>query len=130
MMTDPIADMLTRLRNANMIRSSSVVMPASKMKIKIAEILKEEGYIDGFEVGSEAVRRELKIKLRYVGSERAITGLKRVSTPGLRSYANKDEVPRVLGGMGIAILSTSHGIITGKQAVKIGVGGEVICQVW
>jgi len=130
MMTDPIADMLTRIRNANMIRSTSVSMPSSKMKAKIAEILENEGYIDGFELKGESLKQELEIRLRYVGSERALTGLKRISKPGLRTYAGKGEIPRVIGGMGISILSTSHGVMTGRQAAKIGVGGEIICQVW
>jgi small subunit ribosomal protein S8 len=105
-------------------------MPASKIKVKIAEILAGEGYIDGFEIKGELPKQELVIKLRYLGPDRVLTGLKRISKPGLRTYTGKDGIPRVLGGMGISILSTSHGIMTGRQAAKIGVGGEIICQVW
>ena len=130
-MTDPIADMLTRLRNANSAYQDSVTMPYSKVKVHIAEILQQEGYIGEWSVTDAEVGKNLVIALKYGPSrERSIAGLKRVSKPGLRVYAKKDNLPRVLGGLGIAIISTSGGLLTDKQAVRRGVGGEVLAYVW
>ena len=128
-MTDPIADMLTRIRNANQMKNETVVMPSSKMKVEIAKILKQEGYINGFEVKGD-VKKELTLSLKYVGNDRAITGLKRISKPGLRVYAEKENLPRVLNGLGIAIISTSNGLLTDKDARKANVGGEVVAYIW
>ncbi len=131
MMTDPIADMLTRVRNANLAGHQKVEVPSSRMKDAIAEILKAEGYIKNFERISNNEQGLLKLYLKYGrDSQRAITGIKRISKPGLRVYAKKDELPRVLGGLGIAIISTSQGLMTDKEAGKAGLGGEVICYVW
>ena len=130
-MTDPIADMLTRIRNANTMRHDKIDVPASRMKKSIATILQEEGYIKSFEVISDDKQGVLRISMKYgENKERVISGLKRISKPGLRVYAGKEEIPRVLGGMGIAILSTSSGIMTDKKARTNGVGGEVLCFVW
>ncbi len=130
-MTDPIADMLTRLRNANSAYKDEVVMPYSKLKAGIAEILKQEGYIAGFDSRDAVVGRELILSLKYgPNRERSIAGVRRVSKPGLRVYAKSTGMPRVLGGLGIAIISTSTGLLTDKQASKKGVGGEVIAYVW
>ena len=130
-MTDPIADLLTRIRNANMVKHTSVDVPASNVKNKIVEILLEEGYIKGFDVIEDGKQGLIRIELKYgENKERVITGLKRISKPGLRVYAKKTEMPKVLGGLGLAIISTSNGIITDKEARKLGVGGEVICYVW
>ncbi|MGQ9823517.1 MAG: 30S ribosomal protein S8 [Desulfotomaculales bacterium] len=131
MMTDPIADFLTRIRNANMVYHEKVEAPASRMKRAIAEILKEEGFIKDYEYVEDGKQGVLRLYLKY-GPEkkRVITGIKRISKPGLRVYARKDNVPRVLGGLGIAILSTSRGVMTDKKARKLGLGGEVICYVW
>jgi small subunit ribosomal protein S8 len=130
-MTDPIADMLTRLRNANSAYQDTVSMPYSKVKVHIAEILQQEGYIGEWSVTDAEVGKNLVIALKYGPSrERSIAGLKRVSKPGLRVYAKKDNLPRVLGGLGIAIISTSGGLLTDKQAVRRGVGGEVLAYVW
>ena len=134
--SDPIGDMLTRVRNASIIGHSLVGMPSSRIKVAIANILKEEGYIQDFEVTQEAGRPQatLRLWLKYVGDRRhriaAITGVKRISTPGCRIYSQKSDVPWVLSGMGIAILSTPKGVITGQQARRLGVGGEVLCHVW
>jgi small subunit ribosomal protein S8 len=129
--TDPIADMLTRIRNAVMVRHDSVLMPASKMKMAVAKILKEEGFITDYEVIKGKPHRSLKIHLRYMEDNRpAITGLKRVSKPGLRVYVQKKEIPRVYGGMGVAIISTSTGLRTGHQAWRQSAGGEILCYVW
>ena len=131
MMTDPIADMLTRVRNANMAGNGQVEIPASKIKKSIADILKKEGYIKDFEYIKDAKQGKLKLYLKSGNINRsAISGLKRISKPGLRVYARKDELPRVLGGLGIAIVSTSHGIMTDQEARKADLGGEVICYVW
>jgi small subunit ribosomal protein S8 len=133
MMTDPIADMLTRLRNANTAFHDEVLMPSSKQKEALARILEREGYITGFEVDSDDTRpgRQLKIVLKYTPDrKRTISGLRRVSKPGLRVYSKADGVPRVLGGMGIAILSTNQGLMTDREARQRRVGGEVLCQVW
>ena len=130
-MTDPIADMLTRLRNANSAYHDEVVMPYSKMKAGIAEILKSEGYIAAWKEAEAEVGKSLVLSLKYGPSrERSIAGLRRVSKPGLRVYAKSTALPRVLGGLGIAIISTSTGLLTDKQAAKKGVGGEVLAYVW
>jgi small subunit ribosomal protein S8 len=130
-MTDPIADMLTRLRNANSAYHDSVLMPYSKIKAHIAQILKQEGYIAAWHVEDAKVGRHLVVELKFGPTrERSIAGLKRVSKPGLRVYAKKDNLPKVLGGLGIAIISTSHGLMTDRQAMKHGVGGEVLAFVW
>ena len=130
-MTDPIADMLTRIRNANHAKHEFVDIPASKIKKEIANILLEEGYIKGFDVIDDGKQGIIRVELKYQqNKERVITGRKRISKPGLRVYVGKEETPRVLGGLGIAILSTSKGIVTDKKARTQGVGGEVICYVW
>jgi small subunit ribosomal protein S8 len=129
--SDPIADMLTRIRNAIMARHDNVLVPASKMKLSIARILKEQGFITDYEVVRGKPHRVIKIYLRYLDdSQPAISGLKRVSKPGLRVYIQKKEIPRVYGGLGIAIVSTSKGIRTGQQAWRQGSGGELLCYVW
>jgi small subunit ribosomal protein S8 len=129
--TDPIADMLTRVRNASLARHGEVVLPGSRVKTEIARILVEEGFIASFENRVEDGHDHLVLALKYVeGKTPVVTGLKRISKPGLRVYARKTEIPRVLGGLGVAILSTSHGIMTGQQARKLNLGGEVICYVW
>jgi small subunit ribosomal protein S8 len=128
--TDPIADMLTRIRNAIMVRHDSVLVPASRMKLAIAKILKEEGFITNYEVVGKP-HRTIKIQLRYMEKNQpAISGLRRISKPGLRIYVQKKEIPRVYGGLGISILSTSAGLKTGQQAWKQGSGGEILCYVW
>ena len=130
-MTDPIADMLTRLRNANSAYHESAAMPYSKLKSHVAEILQQEGYIAGWRVEDAEVGKTLVLGLKYGPSrERSIAGLKRVSRPGLRVYAKSTNLPRVLGGLGVAIISTSNGLMTDKQANKRGVGGEVLAYVW
>ena len=130
-MTDPVADFLTRLRNANSAYHESISLPYSKLKGNIAEILKSEGYIASFAVKDAEVGKTLTVDLKYgPNRERSIAGIKRVSKPGLRVYAKSNELPRVLGGLGIAILSTSSGLLTDRQAAKKGVGGEVIAYVW
>ena len=130
-MTDPIADMLTRIRNANTVGHETVEIPASKMKKAIAEILKEEGYITDFEVIEDDKQGMIKVTMKYGSNkERVISGIKKISKPGLKVYAKANEVPKVLGGLGIAIISTSKGIVSDKEARKLGVGGEVICYVW
>lgn len=131
-MTDPIADMLTRIRNALTAKHETVEVPASKIKVAIAEILVKEGYVKGYEIVEGAVQNNIVITLKYapVKGQHVVTGLKRVSTPGLRVYAGVDNLPRVLNGMGIAILSTSKGILTDKEAKALHVGGEVLAYVW
>ncbi len=130
-MTDPIADMLTRVRNANSAFQDDVTMPSSKKLVEIARILKEEGYVDDYAVTNDPPQGSLTITLKYRGRrERTISGIRRISKPGLRVYAKKDELPRVLGGLGVAIISTSSGVMTDKQARKAGVGGEVVAYVW
>jgi small subunit ribosomal protein S8 len=130
-MTDPIADMLTRVRNANSAHKETVEMPHSKMKQHIAEILKREGYIGDFEVKDALVGKTLEISLKYgPNRERSIAGIKRVSKPGLRVYAKTTSLPRVLGGLGVAIISTSTGLLTDKQCAQKGVGGEVLAYIW
>lgn len=130
-MTDPVADMLTRIRNANTVGHETVDIPASNMKKAIAGILSSEGYIKGFDIIDDGKQGIIRIQMKYgADKERVISGIKKISKPGLKVYAKKDEVPKVLGGLGIAIISTSKGIITDKEARKAGVGGEVICYVW
>ena len=135
-LTDPVADFLARIRNAIRARHQKLDVPASKLKTEIARILKEEGYIEGFEVveGETALRQVLRIKLKYVGERRkrepVITGLERISRPGRRVYTHMKEIPWVLSGMGIAILSTPKGVMTGQRARQLGVGGEILCKVW
>src|SRR3989442_4652454 len=130
-MTDPIADMLTRLRNATMASREEVVMPASSLKERLAEILVREGYVGDAVVDGEGKARTITIHLKYGPKrEKTISGLRRVSRPGRRVYAGRDEIPRVLGGLGIAILATSHGVVPDRQAKKLGVGGEVLAYVW
>ena len=131
-MSDPIADMLTRIRNANTAKHDTVDVPASKMKLAIADILLKEGYIAKYDVSEDGVFKTIRITLKYGAdkNEKIITGLKRISKPGLRIYAGSQEIPRVLGGLGIAILSTNQGVITDKEARKLHVGGEVLAFVW
>ena len=131
-MTDPIADMLTRIRNALTARHETVTVPASKVKVAIADILVREGYIKGYEIVENPVQNDILITLKYapVKGQKVVTGLKRVSTPGLRVYAGVDNLPKVLNGMGIAILSTSQGILTDKEAREQRIGGEVLAYVW
>ena len=131
-MSDPIADMLTRIRNANTAKHDTVDVPASKMKLAIAEILFNEGYIKKYEVIEDGIFKTIHITLKYGKdkNEKIITGLKRISKPGLRVYAGKDELPRVLGGLGVAIISTNKGILTDKEARKQQVGGEVLAFIW
>jgi small subunit ribosomal protein S8 len=130
-MTDPIADMLTRIRNAVQARHDTVTMPSSKMKVAIARVLKDEGFVRDFQLESDGSRPMLKIDLSYTGrKEPVLSGIKRVSKPGLRVYVQKREIPRVLGGLGVAILSTPEGVMTGQVARQRSVGGEVLCYVW
>lgn len=133
---DPIADMLTRVRNANMVGKTVVAMPSSKIKVEIARILKEEGFIENYEVvdGDSPAKKTLRMRLKYIGERRnrrpVITGLERVSRPGRRIYTKKEDIPWVLSGIGIAILSTPKGVMTGQKARKMGLGGEILCKVW
>jgi small subunit ribosomal protein S8 len=130
-MTDTIADMLTRIRNALIAKHDSVEIPASTMKKAIAQILVEEGYIKSFEVIADGEKKTIRVQLKYgANKQRVIVGIKRISRPGLRVYARKDEMPKVLGGLGIAIVSTSRGVMTDREARKQGVGGEVLAYVW
>ncbi len=131
-MSDPIADMLTRIRNANTAKHDTVDVPASKMKIAIANILVDEGYIAKYDLVEDGAFKTIHITLKYGAdkNEKVISGIKRISKPGLRVYAGKDELPRVLGGLGTAIISTNQGVITDKEAREKGVGGEVLCFVW
>ena len=129
-MTDPIADMLTRIRNANQQRHETVVVPASNLKVSIAEILKNEGFIKDYKVEGEVATRNITITLKYKGNDRVITGLKRISKPGLRTYVKVNESPKVLNGLGIVILSTSQGIMTDKEARAKQIGGEVLAYIW
>ena len=129
--TDPIADMLTRIRNAIMARHDFVLVPSSRMKLAIARILREEGFIKDYEVIKGKLERTLKIHLKYYEDNApAIAGLKRVSRPGLRTYVQQAEIPRVYGGLGVSIVSTSKGVRTGQQARRMGVGGELLCYIW
>ena len=131
-MSDPIADMLTRIRNANTAKHDTVDVPASKMKIAIANILLDEGYIAKYDLVEDGHFQTIHITLKYGAdkNEKVITGLKRISKPGLRVYANTEDIPKVLGGLGTAIISTNKGVVTDKEARKLGVGGEVLCFVW
>ena len=131
-MSDPIADMLTRIRNPNTAKHDTVDVPSSKMKLAIADILVKEGYIASYEIVDDGAFKNIHMTLKYGAdkNEKIITGIKRISKPGLRVYAGKDEIPRVLGGLGIAILSTNQGVITDKEARKLQVGGEVLAFVW
>lgn len=131
-MSDPIADMLTRIRNANVAKHSTVDVPSSRVKASIADILKREGYIWGYEILEDGVKKTMRITLKYgaTKNEKVIAGLKRISKPGLRVYASCEDMPRVLGGLGTAIVSTNKGIITDKEARSFGVGGEVIAFIW
>ena len=131
-MSDPIADMLTRIRNANAAKHDTVDVPASKMKLAIAKILLDEGYISKYDIIEDGAFKTIDITLKYGAdkNDKIISGIKRISKPGLRVYANKEELPQVLGGLGIAIISTNHGVITDKEARKLNVGGEVLAFVW
>ena len=130
-MTDPVADMLTRIRNANTVCHPTVDIHASKMKKAIAEILLEEGYINGFDVIEDGKQGIIRVQMKYAADkERVIKGIKKISKPGLKVYAKADDIPRVLGGLGVAIISTSKGVISDKKARALGIGGEVICYVW
>lgn len=128
-MTDPISDMLTRIRNAQAVRKTAVMMPSSKLKAAIAQVLKDEGYIDGFAVRENDGKPELEVSLRYYAGEPVIEKIERVSRPGLRIYKGRDEMPKVMNGLGIAIISTSRGVMTDRSARATGVGGEVLCIV-
>lgn len=133
---DPIADMLTRVRNAVMAGHALVAMPSSKLKLEIAKIMKDEGYLEGFELveGEQAIQKVLRLKIKYVGERRArrpvISGIERISKPGRRIYTKKQDIPWVLSGIGVAILSTPKGVMTGSRARQLGVGGEILCKVW
>ena len=131
-MSDPIADMLTRIRNANTAKHDTVDVPASKMKLAIANILLDEGYIAKYDLVEDGAFKTIHITLKYGAdkNEKVISGLKRISKPGLRVYANTEDIPKVLGGLGTAIISTNKGVVTDKEARKLGVGGEVLCFVW
>ncbi len=129
--TDPIADLLTRIRNANNVNKDVVDIPASNLKINIAKTLKDEGFIREYKLIDNYPQNKVRVYLKYgKDDEKVISGIKRISKPGLRVYVDKDEIPRVLGGLGIAVISTSRGVLTGKEARKEGVGGEVVCYVW
>lgn len=129
-MTDPVADMLTRLRNANMVYHDTVDIPSAKLKVDVAKILKEEGYIKGYKIIKDRKQGVLRINMKYTSShERVINRIERISKPGRRIYVNKDEIPHVLNGLGVAILSTSKGVLSDKEARHVGVGGEVLCYV-
>ena len=130
MMTDPIADMIARIKNANMIKADKVDIPASKIKIEMTKILKEKGFIKGYKVLKDKKQGILRISLKYAGGERIISGFKRISKPGRRVYVDKEEIPRVIGGFGIAILSTSKGILSDEICRREGIGGEVLCYIW
>ena len=130
-MTDPIADLLTRIRNAQVARHKTVDVPASKIKLAIVTILKDEGFVDNFKMVEAAVQGTIRIQLKYgTAGERAIQGLERVSRPGRRVYCGKDEIPKVLDGLGLTILSTPRGVMTGQSCRRLGVGGEILCNVW
>jgi len=129
-MTDPIADMLTRIRNANAMKHETVDIPASKLKKEILEVLKKEGYIIGYKVIKGDVQDTLRVTLKYLNNDRVVKGLKRISKPGLRVYAKTNEIPKVLNGLGIAVISTSQGLVTDREARKLKVGGEILAYVW
>ena len=128
-MSDPIADMLTRIRNAQIVQKAAVVMPSSKLKIAIAQVLKDEGYIDGFAVRAEGAKSELEIALKYYAGRPVIERIERVSRPGLRIYKGHDAIPHVMNGLGVAIVTTPKGVMTDRKARQTGVGGEVLCYV-
>jgi len=128
-MTDPVSDLLTRIRNANAARHESVDIPSSRLKMEIIRILKDQGYISGFSLIQDSKQGIIRVQLRYVGKNPAISSLERISRPGCRVYASKSDIPSILGGLGVCILSTSQGVLTGKQAVEKGLGGEVLCAV-
>lgn len=129
--TDPIADMLTRIRNANMTRKDHVLVPASKLKLEVAKVLKAQGYIQKYDLIDDKRHGQLRIHLRYARErDRVITGLRRISRPGMRVYVNSKQIPRVLGGLGIAVLSTSDGVLTDREARRRRIGGEILCYVW
>jgi small subunit ribosomal protein S8 len=128
MPNDPVADLLTRVRNGAVARHETVSIPASRMKTEVARILRDEGYISGYELSTNA--RELVLRMKYIGKIPAVAGLRRISKPGLRVYARKNEMPRVLGGLGVVIISTSSGVMTGREAERKGLGGEVLAYVW
>ena len=132
MTSDPIADMLTRIRNANTAKHDTVDVPSSKMKLAIADILVREGYVEKYDIVEDGAFQVIRITLKYGAdkNEKVISGLKKISKPGLRVYAGKDELPKVLGGLGTAIISTNQGVVTDKEARKLGVGGEVLCFIW
>lgn len=131
MMTDPVADMLTRVRNANQALHDQVRMPASKLKTEIAKLLEDEGYIVGWEESGEGKDKTLLVKLKYDKSRRqVISGIRRISKPGRRVYVDRDSIPKVLGGMGVAVISTSQGLLSGQEAKRRGIGGEILCEVW
>jgi small subunit ribosomal protein S8 len=131
MMTDPIADMLTRIRNANVAMKDEVQIPTSRLKEEMAKLLAQEGYVTGYRVEGDVPKRSLVVEMKYgPDRQRTISGMKRVSRPGRRVYADRDHLPRVLGGLGVAILSTSQGLMTDRQAARRRIGGEVLCQVW
>jgi small subunit ribosomal protein S8 len=130
-MTDPVADFLTRIRNGNMVMHETVEIPSSRIKLAIAAIMKEEGYIRDYEYIKDAKQGVIRIYLKYgPNKEKVITGIKRISKPGLRVYVKRDEIPKVLGGLGTAVISTSQGLMSDKKARKIGIGGEVLCYIW
>lgn len=130
-MSDPVADMLTRIRNANRVEKEHVDIPCSKLKTEIARVLKEQGYIDNYKVVGDQKKSTLRIYLKYApDGEKVINTIKRISTPGCRIHQSKDEIPNVLGGMGISVISTSKGVMTGYSAKKMGIGGEILCYVW
>ena len=129
--TDPIADMLTRIRNANLVRKDHVLVPASRLKLEVAKVLKTQGYIQKYDLIDDTRHGQLRIHLRYARErERVITGLRRVSRPGMRVYVNSKQIPRVMGGLGIAVLSTSDGVLTDREARRRRIGGEILCYVW
>jgi len=128
-MSDPIADMLTRIRNAQMVRKAVVVMPSSKLKVAIAQVLKDEGYIDGFQIKADGAKSELEVALKYYAGRPVIERIERVSRPGLRIYKGRDEIPQVMNGLGVAIVTTPKGVMTDRKARQTGVGGEVLCYV-
>ena len=131
MMTDPIADMLSRIRNGNTAYKDEVEMPASKLKEEIARVLQREGYVAGYRIEGDDPKRQIVIEMKYGPErERTISGIKRVSRPGRRVYADRSKLPRVMGGLGVAILSTSQGLMTDRQAARAGIGGEVLCHIW
>ena len=128
--TDPIADLLTRIRNANMVNHASVEIPASKLKVELVKLLKEEGYIANYKLVDKDAFKVINVELKYIGNKPVIRGLQRVSTPGLRAYSKAKNLPRVFGGLGVAIVSTSNGLMTDKAARKDNIGGEILCYVW